>query len=227
MIINKNLSKMNTNHHLAFEYLESKFNKEDKNYRVIDIGGGENSWIGDWATHLVDKFVEPKNSSKSFGAQVFKVDIDDTKEWDLVLEDVEKNGLFDFAICSHTLEDVNNPQVACRMINQIAKSGYISMPSKYAELAIFEGKSGLRYGGYHHHRWIYQIRNNVLIGVPKMNFHDNVDFSFNQSAGVHSEIAFLWQDNFDYEFLYPHQMLDNRDGPNRIAELFEDDDLIL
>ena len=55
----------------------------------------------------------------------------------------------------------------------------------------------------------------------------HVDFSFNQSAGVHSEIAFLWEDNFDYEFLYPHQMLDNRDGPNRIAELFEDDDLIL
>tara|TARA_R100000479_G_C6295914_1_gene168348 strand:- start:2 stop:148 length:147 start_codon:yes stop_codon:yes gene_type:complete len=44
MIINKNLSKMNTNHHLAFEYLESKFNKEDKNYRVLDIGSGANPW---------------------------------------------------------------------------------------------------------------------------------------------------------------------------------------
>lgn len=30
MIIEKNLSKMNTNYHYAFEYLESKFKKKKK-----------------------------------------------------------------------------------------------------------------------------------------------------------------------------------------------------
>jgi hypothetical protein len=229
MIIKKNLSKMNTNYHLAFEYLESKFIKEERNYRIIDIGGAQNPWAGDWLTHVVDKFVEPKDISKinSEKIEVFKIDIDDTKEWEIILNEVEKNGKFDFVICTHTLEDINNPQVACRMINQIGKAGFISMPSKYAELTVFEYKYNLPYCGYHHHRWIYQIKNNILVGFPKMNFHDYVEFVFDKNAAVHSEIAFLWENNFNYEMIYPDQMMDNRSGDNKISELFEDDDLVL
>lgn len=230
MIINKNLSKMNTNYHLAFEYLESKFNKGDKNYRILDVGAAENPWGKEWITHIADKFVEPKNISKvcDNDITVFRTDIDDPRDWQEIVDDVEKNGMFDFVICSHTLEDVNNPKIACEFINRVGKAGFISMPSKYAELTTFETYySNLRYCGYHHHRWIYQIRNDVLVGTPKMNFHDNVDFSFDQGKALHTEIAFLWEDGFDYEFLYPNEMLDNRNGENRVAELFEDDDLIL
>jgi hypothetical protein len=230
-IIYKNISQINSNHQVVFDYFNSKFNKEDKNYRIIDIGAGENPWGIDWITHVADKFIDPNNYKKfnKKDIQVFSVDINDPREWDCVLEDVDKNGKFDFVICSHTLEDINNPKIACEMLNKIGKAGYVSMPSKYAEMTVFEYKSncGIPYRGYHHHRWIYQIKDDVLIGVPKMNFHDYVEFNFDNLKAIGTEIAFIWEDGFDYEFLDPQQMLDNRIGPNRIFELFEDDDLIL
>jgi len=230
-ILYKNISHVNTNHKSAFDYLNSKFSLQENKHRVIDIGAGENPWAIDWITHVADKFIDPNNYKKfdNKNIEVFSVDINDPREWDLILKDVEKNGKFDFVICSHTLEDINNPKIVCEMLNKIGKSGYISMPSKYAEMVVFEYKSncGLPYRGYHHHRWIYQLKNDVLIGFPKMNFHDYIEFNFDNEKGYASEIAFLWENGFDYEFLDPQEMLDNRTGPNRIFELFEDDDLVL
>ena len=231
MIKIKNLSHINTNHSFAFDYLKSNFDINKKNYRVIDIGAGANPWAIDWLTHIADKFVDPthiNNISKN-NVKIFNIDIDDPREWESVLNDVENNGKFDFVICSHTLEDINNPKITCEMINRIGKSGYISMPSKYAELIAFEYKSncGLPYKGYHHHRWIYQIKNDKLIGYPKMNFHDYVEFNVDIQKAYSSEIAFLWEGSFDYEFVVPHEMLDNREGPNKLYDLFQEDDLIL
>jgi hypothetical protein len=231
MITLKNLSEINTNYCLAFSYLRSKFNIYEKKHRVIDIGAGANPWAIDWITHVVDSFVDPKDITNvsNNSIEVFKVDIDDPREWNVVLDDVEKNGKFDFVICTHTLEDVNNPKISCEMINRIGKAGFISMPSKYTELCIFEYKNGFNipYRGYHHHRWIYQIKNNVLVGFPKMNFHDYVEFDMDASKTVGTEIAFLWENEFDYEFIASHQMLDNRIGENRLFHLFENDDLVL
>lgn len=220
---------MNTNHHLAFEYLESKFNKDEKNYRVLDVGAGAHPWAFDWITHIIDAFVEPKDFKKFDDShiKVYNFDAQDSIEWQDILDDVEESGKFDFVICSHTLEDVNNPKVLCKMINRVGNAGFVSMPSKYAELTPFENKYNLPYCGYHHHRWIYQIKDDTLIGYPKMNFYDYVSFDFDQSKAVHSEIAFLWEGEFKYELLAPDQMLDNRKGENRIEDLFIDDDLIL
>lgn len=225
MITKKILSKMNTNYDLAFNYLESKFIKKNKNYRVIDVGGNENSWAKDWVTHLADIQIDKNKLTKDVIS--FSVDIEDSEGWKPILDDVQNNGLFDFAICSHTLEDLNNPKITCKMLNNIARAGFISTPSKYAELCIFEYKSGLKYCGYHHHRWIYQIKNNKLIGTPKMNFHGRYCLDFDEAYGEHSEIAFLWEDNFEYEFICASELLDNRNGPNRFLDLFERDDLIL
>lgn len=231
MITLKNLSMVNTNHCLAFSYLRSKFNLYEKKHRVIDIGAGANPWAIDWLTHVVDNFVEPKDilNITNESIEVFKADIDDSREWNVVLDDVEKNGKFDFVICTHTLEDINNPKISCEMMNRIGKAGFISMPSKYTELCVFEYKNGfdIPYRGYHHHRWIYQIKDNVLVGFPKMNFHDYIKFDIDVSKAVGTEIAFLWENEFNYEFVGPYQMLDNRVGKNRLFDLFEDDDLVL
>lgn len=229
-IIEKNLSHVNSNYNFAFDYLNSKFDLDSKKHRVIDIGAGANAWSIDWATHIVDKFVDPNDCDKfkDQDIKVFNIDIDDPREWESILKDVEENGKFDFVICSHVLEDINNPKIACEMINKIGKAGFISMPSKYSEMCIFEYKnSGLPYKGFHHHRWIYQIKNNVLIGYPKMNCYEYVPFEFDRIKGYSTEIAFLWKDQFDYQFIDCHQLLENRTGPNKLYDLFENDDLIL
>lgn len=229
-ILYKNMSKMGLNYQVVFDYLSSKFDKNIKNYRILDIGAGANPWSIEWLTHVADVFTDPEYINNfNENIKIFNVDINDPRDWEVILKDVEENGKFDFIICSHTLEDVNNPKIACEMINKIATSGYISMPSKYAELFTFEYKADCRlpYKGYHHHRWIYQIKDNVLIGFPKMNFYDYVPFHFNQENAYGTEIAFIWEGKFDYEFVNPDQMLDNRVGPNRLMDLFEDDDLVL
>lgn len=231
MITYKNLSQINSNHCVAFSYLKAKFNSKEKSHRIIDVGAGANPWAIEWITHAVDVFTDPDyiNNFKEKNIEIFNVDINDPRDWEVVLNDVQKNGKFDFVICSHTLEDINNPKIACEMLNKIGKSGYVSMPSKYAEMTLFEYKSncGLPYRGYHHHRWIYQIKNNILIGTPKMNFHDYVHFDFDQSKAIGTEIAFLWENSFGYEFINPDQLLDNRVGPNKLMDLFENDDLVL
>ena len=226
MIIEKNLSYMNTNHHMAFDYIKKILN-EKSDCRILDIGAGANPWAMDYLTHIIDVFVEPNDVDKFYekNIQVFNFDIQDSNNWTEVLLEVEKYGKFDFVICSHTLEDLNNPEVVCRLINKIGKAGFISMPSKYAELMVFENKNNLPYVGFHHHRWIYNIKNNILIGTPKMVFHNSIQYNNPPQSYFFSEIAFVWENDFDFKFLEPHQLLDNRTGSNQIFEILEQDDL--
>lgn len=235
MIIEKRIrgqnAIMSNGRDMPLRYLSEKF-KDGQEYRIIDIGAGASPWSKEWTTHIVDCFVNPEDKKrfKDSKIQIFEFDIDDTENWNIVLNDVKRNGKFDFVICSHTLEDINYPKGTCGMINKIGKSGYIALPSKYSEFCVHENKSnfGIPYKGYHHHRWVHQIKNNVLIGYPKMNFLEYVelnDFDFGKS--INSEIEFIWEDSFDYEFLHPCDLLDNKVGPHRITELCEDDDLVI
>jgi hypothetical protein len=232
MIIRKGINKFTNNVHYSwvFEYLKIKFDKNKKNYRIIDIGGAANPWAFEWLTHVADVFTDPNHVEKfkDKNIEVFKINFEDSLEWNVILEDVEKNGKFDFVICSHTLEDLNNPEITCKMINKIGKSGFISMPSKYAENCIFEYKNNIPYKGYHHHRWIFQIKNNILIGYPKMNFHDYINIlNISQEKALHTEIAFIWQEKFEYNLIFPDQLMDNRYGTNKLFDLYEKDDLTL
>ena len=45
------------------------------------------------------------------------------------------DGFFDFAICSHTLEDVCDPVWVCEELARVAKAGYIEVPSRLEEQA--------------------------------------------------------------------------------------------
>lgn len=228
MILKKMIGAMGAHYGFAFEYLFSH-KPENHTLRVLDIGAASNPWGGSWITHIADNFVTPETEQQfaNKGITVFKVDVEDSLNWSLILDDVEKNGKFDFVICSHTLEDLNNPKIALKMINKIGKAGYISMPSKYAEFTKFETRGGLEgYNGYHHHRWIYQIKNDILIGYPKMNF---LEYAKLEEGEVNTtvEIAFIWEDSFDYKLLAPHQLLHNTVGENLLYQLLEKDDLVI
>jgi hypothetical protein len=61
---------------------------------------------------------------------------------------------FDFAICSHTLEDVRDPVWMCSELERVAKAGYIEVPSRLEEQTYgFQGP----WTGWSHHRWLVDV----------------------------------------------------------------------
>jgi hypothetical protein len=61
---------------------------------------------------------------------------------------------FDFAVCSHTLEDVRDPVFVCRELQRVARAGYIEVPSRVEEQMV--GVHGA-WPGWSHHRWVCDV----------------------------------------------------------------------
>jgi methyltransferase family protein len=61
---------------------------------------------------------------------------------------------FDFAVCSHTLEDVRDPVWVCEELRRVARAGYIEVPSRLEEQAW--GVQG-NFVGWTHHRWLIDV----------------------------------------------------------------------
>ena len=70
----------------------------------------------------------------------------------------------DFAICSHTLEDVRDPVWVCAELNRVAKAGYIEVPSRLEEQSY--GVHG-PWVGWSHHRWLVDVRPGSIEFVSK------------------------------------------------------------
>ena len=75
-------------------------------------------------------------------------DICDREPWPFA------DGQFDFAVCSHTLEDVRDPVFVCKELQRTARAGYIEVPSRIEEH--MTGLSG-DWPGWAHHRWICEV----------------------------------------------------------------------
>ncbi len=86
---------------------------------------------------------------------------------------------FDFAICSHTLEDVRDPLRVCAEMSRVAKAGYIETPSPIVELTRGMDPWGRSWVGHYHHRWIVSVENGTLVFLFKPHFiHGSRRFSF-------------------------------------------------
>jgi hypothetical protein len=170
-------------------YLESK-----KFKRVLDVGATANEWSSKYLSHYMDI-----NKWKDTDIEGFLGNICLYSTWKLVLEDVNKNGKFDFVICSHTLEDISSPQFVCEMLCEIANEGFIAVPSKNIELT--RNING-PYFGHIHHRWIYNKENNNFIAYPKLNFIEYIDWSnINSKFNNFNEICFFWKDSFKLDIV--------------------------
>jgi hypothetical protein len=63
--------------------------------------------------------------------------------------------MFDFVVCSHTLEDIRDPLWVCSEIVRVGKRGYLEVPSRVAESC--RGWESIRTAGLTHHRWLIDI----------------------------------------------------------------------
>lgn len=173
-----------------------KSHLENANYaRVLDVGGARTQmeFADKYVSHILD-IVEseiPASREKTY----FIGDCCKQRVWDLVFEDVEKNGKFDFVICTHTLEDLTSPSVVVENMAKIGNAGYIAIPSKYAECIRREGN----WRGYFHHRWVFDANSdNDVIALPKINAIDHIeaiDHMYTMSKEQYlqiEELQFFW-----------------------------------
>lgn len=194
----------NHNRDYVINYILNK--KAEGHYTVIDVGGSANGWSFPYINALVDfNDCNYNNSHITF----FKCDITHPDSWIDLLKYVEKNGKFNFCICTHTLEDIINPAFVCEQISKISNEGYIAVPSKFKELSRFE--SSYNYRGYIHHRWIFNIENNIFMGYPKINYieTDNKFDSIADNSEDKKDLSFFWKDKIDIKYINNNYL-----GPN-------------
>lgn len=198
MIYNFSYQKDITDRKDVLDYLKSsKFKK------VVDIGFYANGWSSEFTTHYID--AKKSDQAKQQG---FIGNISTYKLWENVLDYINKNGKFDFSICTHTLEDVSCPQMVCELLPRISKEGYVAVPSKYRELTRHEGHTPHfgyvnnqgGYMGWVHHRWVFNKEGDDFVGYPKMPLLEYLDFSSFESRSE-NDLRFFWKDDFELKVI--------------------------
>lgn len=152
-----------------------------KDKRIIDIGGA-NSFAYGYLDALIDI-----RQPQAIANHIFVGNIDEPEIWNDVKKIANKNGKWDYAISTHTLEDIFNPVFAARKIEEVAKAGLIIVPSKYQEFGRFAGK----FRGFMHHRFIYDVIDGVLTAFPKINY---IEYMADMSKNEGNELVVEWED---------------------------------
>jgi len=190
-----NYGKMAESRNMILSFCSSK-KAENPNYKIVDVGGAAAGWSSGVSDLLID--YNPSNEHKN----CLSADICTVEGWEKIEAYVVENGMFDFAICTHTLEDVYNPFLALQKFPKIAKAGIITMPSAKKEISKCESSE---WGGYVHHRWIFDQKDGQMYVVPKLPIFDTILRLSKVSIpnfDVGDEIQYYW----DSKSLIPYSM---------------------
>lgn len=124
-------------------------------------------------------------------------DICDREPWPF------RDRFFDFAICSHTLEDLRDPLGVCSELVRVAKAGYIEVPSR-----VMESSRGLErrwMAGLSHHRWLIELQGDshlVFMHKSAMIHERYLSLPKRYHDGLPEEqrfLRFLWEGGFTFE----------------------------
>ena len=180
----------------------------NSNYRVVDLGGAAYSWSDPIRDLLVDKFANNTDNS-------LNMDMCVESEWNKLFDIVNKQGMFDYAICTHTLEDLYNPFTALDFLPKIAKAGVISMPCLRSELAPVESIKD-QWLGWAHHRWLFDQDSNGqrMLLAPKLTFIEKLCRGLIKSDVRSESIVYEWENNIEYWDLFNTQFKDTEDCIN-------------
>jgi hypothetical protein len=196
---------------------------------VLDVGGwacpfNRANWILD-----AEPF-ETRGYYRTFGGKPYQ---GGEKEWftkdTWVQRDICSHEPFpfadkslDFAICSHTLEDIRDPLWVCSELIRVAKRGYIEVPSRESETC--RGLERPNEVGLSHHRWLIDIEGNLVRFFMKYHMiHSHWRFSFPASHArrlpPERAVQWLWWDGrFDYEEVTIHGVVQQERELERFVE---------
>ena len=103
--------------------------------------------------------------------------------YDIDVNDLSSLGNIDFVYCRHVMEDIQNPDFACKNLFRISKNGYIETPSPIVEILknidVFPLANSYR--GYIHHRYLVwtELSTNTLWFMPKFPLIDHIKLDNN------------------------------------------------
>lgn len=170
--------------------------------RVIDVGGGANP--SPLADYVVDGLPYEKRGALQKAGHVeerfsretwVQLDLCARTPWPF------PDKYFDYAYCTHVLEDVRDPVWVCSEIRRIAKAGYISTPSRIMEQSL--GVEHPSYAGYYHHRWLVSCVERRMVFRHKPHSLHVIPGAVvavvgpNQAINpAYANFAFEWSDDF-------------------------------
>jgi methyltransferase family protein len=180
--------------------------------KVVDVGGGAAPFPR--ADYVIDAMPFEKLGAGSDGnihqklgiapryseERWIRTDLCDRRPWPIA----DKS--FDFAICSHLLEDIRDPIWVCSELKRIAKAGYIESPSRVVEQS--KGVENPRHAGYYHHRWLITRSNKGLEFRHKPHVLHSIKDAIvthlspsRRIAPQHAIVTLDWTDEFEAEEL--------------------------
>jgi hypothetical protein len=130
---------------------------------VLDVGGGMRPFPrADWVIDAISYeergavgWDESREDERFASDTWIRRDICSREPWPF------EDRRFDFAVCSHTLEDVRDPVWVASELQRVAAAGYVEVPALEEELTY--GIQG-PWVGWGHHRWL------VLVGAGQIEF---------------------------------------------------------
>ena len=169
----------------------------NKSEFVLDVGGGHSPFIRANVVVEIDLAEGRQRDGKELACE---------KGNKFIAADIAslpfKEKSFDFVFCSHVLEHVKDPALACRELIRVAKRGYIETPRKWTEF----------YAGHPSHRWLVDLKDGKLffekrrfLDSPFMNFilpqvwkspqlYERALTTFRNITCV----QFFWEDSFEF-----------------------------
>lgn len=130
---------------------------------------------------------------------------------------------FDYVICSHILEHVENPELLIRELTRVASAGYIETPSEIAE----------KLYGWPYHNWMINLVDNRLVIQKKAGesqfgqlFHALAahDKNFARFHVTHHKlflVQYEWVGKIDYEILPPESSTLDLASRKSVADMLE------
>jgi hypothetical protein len=173
------------------EQILSRLGDEDL---VLDVGGwakpfARADWVIDispYETRGLYGYDEGQRSTERFTKDTWAIhDICSHEPWPFAEDQ------FDFAICSHTLEDVRDPIRVCEELTRVAKAGYVEVPSRLEEQ--MWGVQG-PWVGWGHHHWLTDVREDGIDFVFKHHIlHGKPELQVPQRAlSPEERVSTLW-----------------------------------
>ena len=173
----------------------------DPDSLLLDVGGWAKPLTrADWVIDVMPYETRGLLGRDGTGPERFSADtwivrdICDREPWPFA------DGQFDFAVCSHVLEDIRDPLYVCSELARVAKAGYVEVPSRLEEQS--RGVQG-DWVGWGHHHWIIERNENCLEFLFKPHtMHAREEFSFppdfHQSLSEEERVVTLWwQDSIE------------------------------